>query len=897
MKANSRIKKANVITVYTPEQLEELDRCMYGYTDPDTGKHTIASVYFAKNYARIQHPTLGDIPFDMYDYQEEMMEMFQNNNKSICLSARQTGKEQPHNAKIATASGWTTMGDVKVGDFVLTPDGQSVPVLDKFPQGFKDVYKVTFNDGSWAECGLDHLWTCYIRNNNGNTYAVQKQTVTLDYIIKHMDKYKDRSDKNNYNVRIPVLQCVNFNPQNLPIDPYLLGLLLGDGSLSNGGVRFTTKDDEIVQSLNVTLAQYQCKLVPNANMSKWNGMDYYIVKNDQCEQRNNPILELLRDVGLMGTTSFTKFVPEQYLLGSHEQRLSLLQGLMDTDGTVLVRENKRTISYCTTSPTLRDSVQQLVWSLGGRCSIMEREPKQRTHLIAYELFISLPNPKDCFRLSRKKDKCHDKWNCGKSNESEIRRTIVSVEKVRQDECSCIMIDHPDHLYITDNYTVTHNSVSSGVFLLWFAIFNPNSTILIASNKNANAMEMIKRIQYTYECLPHWMKPGVVDGGWNKHELGFDNDSRILSQATSANTGRGLSITLLFLDEFAFVRPSIQEEFWTSILPTLSTGGACIITSTPNGSTDKFSAIWRAAVLSSSTDDMQFAHMHVKWDAPPKRDEKFKRAQIKLLGQAKWDQEYECKFISNDPLLIDPITLASLEDRTRTTISSTNIGFDFYQPIKQGRTYLIGIDPSTGTKQDFGVLVCYDFTDMSLVAMLRSNTLNSPQLYATCKWFFNYIKQQGGNAYFTVENNGIGEGFIALYESDESFPEGIDFITEAEGNRLGFRTEGRSKLRMCLTFKQLVEAGKIDVAEDRLIKELKSFIQSKGSYAAQVGATDDIISATLLVVRLLEEIAIYEQRAFDVMNQFDQVESDGPTFDDTEDIDVFDDNYVPDGFVL
>lgn len=181
MKVNSRIKKAGLITSYTVEQLEELDRCMYGYTDPDTGKHTIASVYFAKNYARIQHATLGDIPFDMYDYQEEMLEMFQNNNKSICLSARQTGK----------------------------------------------------------------------------------------------------------------------------------------------------------------------------------------------------------------------------------------------------------------------------------------------------------------------------------------------------------------------------SISSGVFLLWFAIFNPNSTVLIASNKNANAMEMIKRIQYTYECLPHWMKPGVVDGGWNKHELGFDNDSRILSQATSANTGRGLSVTLLF----------------------------------------------------------------------------------------------------------------------------------------------------------------------------------------------------------------------------------------------------------------------------------------------------------------------------------------------------------------
>lgn len=446
---------------------------------------------------------------------------------------------------------------------------------------------------------------------------------------------------------------------------------------------------------------------------------------------------------------------------------------------------------------------------------------------------------------------------------------------------------------------TGKSVISGVYILWFAIFNPDSTILIASNKNANAMEMIKRIQYTYECLPDWLKPGVVDGGWNKHELGFDNNTRILSQATSPNTGRGLAITLLFLDEFAFVRPSIQEEFWTSILPTLSTGGACIITSTPNGSTDKFSAIWRAATLNSNTDDLVFAHMHVKWNAPPRRDEKFKRAQIKLLGQAKWDQEYECKFISNDPLLIDPIVLATLEDQTRVSISSTNLGFDFYQTIKAGKTYLIGIDPSTGTKQDFGVLTCYDFTDMSLVAMMRSNTMSTPQLYATCKWFFNYIKTQGADAYFTVENNGIGEGFIALYENDEKFPEGIDFISEEDGNRLGFRTEGRSKLRLALTLKQLVESGRIDVCEDRLIKELKSYIQTKGSYAAQIGATDDIISSVLLVVRLLEEIAIYEQRAFDVMNQFDEVEGDAPKFSKEHlgEEEEYDNNYVPDGFVL
>ena len=116
---------------------------------------------------------------------------------------------------------------------------------------------------------------------------------------------------------------------------------------------------------------------------------------------------------------------------------------------------------------------------------------------------------------------------------------------------------------------TGKSVTSAVFLLWFAIFNPDVTVLIAANRNANAMEMVQRIQYAYEYLPMWLKPGITDDGWNKHTIKFDNKSRIASDATSANTGRGMSISLLYLDEFAFVAPNVQEEFWTSILPTLS----------------------------------------------------------------------------------------------------------------------------------------------------------------------------------------------------------------------------------------------------------------------------------------------------------------------------------------
>lgn len=203
------------------------------------------------------------------------------------------------------------------------------------------------------------------------------------------------------------------------------------------------------------------------------------------------------------------------------------------------------------------------------------------------------------------------------------------------------------LYLNNNKVIVLASRQVGkttvamAFLLWYAIFVPNKTILIAANRNKNAMEIIDKIQYCYEYLPLWMKPGVEDDGWNKHECKFDNKSRIISDATSGSTGRGFSISLLYLDEFAFVAPNVQEEFWTSILPTLSTGGAAIITSTPNGAVDKFATIWRGAIHDSNTNGVQFVPMQVHWDEPPGRNEKFKQDHIAMLGELKWRQEYEC----------------------------------------------------------------------------------------------------------------------------------------------------------------------------------------------------------------------------------------------------------------
>ncbi len=240
---------------------------------------------------------------------------------------------------------------------------------------------------------------------------------------------------------------------------------------------------------------------------------------------------------------------------------------------------------------------------------------------------------------------------------------------------------------------TGKTETSCAYLLWYAIFHPDKTVLIASNKSSNAMELIGKIQYAYEELPNWLKPGIDDTNWNKHTCTFDNKSRIVASATSKDSGRGLAISLIYCDELAFVAPHVQVEFWDSILPTISTGGAMIITSTPNGDSNLFARTWFNSISKTpeelAADPNAFIPLHVKWNQPPGRDDDFKKQFMDKLGERKWRQEFEC--VAGDTMitvrntetkLIENISIAELRMRlsinnsliieSDTWLSSTNL---------------------------------------------------------------------------------------------------------------------------------------------------------------------------------------------------------------------------------
>ncbi len=429
---------------------------------------------------------------------------------------------------------------------------------------------------------------------------------------------------------------------------------------------------------------------------------------------------------------------------------------------------------------------------------------------------------------------------------------------------------------------TGKSITSAAYLLWFAIFNFDKTILIASNKNSNAMEMIHRIRYAYENLPSWLKPGVEDDGWNKHNIGFDNGSRIISTATTDDSGRGMAISLLFLDEFAFVKSGIQTEFWTSIAPTLSTGGSCIMSSTPNGDMNLFAQIWRGAEVGANG----FLPIRVFWNEPPGRDEAWKIAEIAKVGERRWLQEYECEFLSSDALLIDSLVLTNLTPIVEQ-IRPINVVKEiiFWKELRQGGTYLIGIDPSTGSGSDFSVIQVFEFPSLVQVAEYRSNTMSSALIYVLIKNLIKHIEKYDATIYFSVENNGVGEGIVALYESDEDPPMSAEFVSELGAKRKGMTTTKKTKMRACLNLKEMLEKGTIKINSIILLKELKTFTRKAGSYAAQLGSTDDCISAVLIVIRLLEEISSYEQDAHSKLYQIEKNDedwwSDGSSADDDD----------------
>ncbi len=413
---------------------------------------------------------------------------------------------------------------------------------------------------------------------------------------------------------------------------------------------------------------------------------------------------------------------------------------------------------------------------------------------------------------------------------------------------------------------------AAAYLVWRAMFMADQTILIAAHKFAGAQEIMQRVRYTYETLPEFLKAGATS--YNKGSIDFDNGSRIISTTTTETTARGMSLSLIYCDEFAFVKPRIASEFWTSISPTLSTGGKCIITSTPNQDDDQFARIWKDAT--KNIDDYGntqklgrngFASIKFIWSAHPDRDEAWAATERIKIGEERFLREHECEFVIADETLVNSMKLITMEGKDPNgKMGQVRI----YKYPQQNSAYVIGWDPSLGTGGDPSAIQVFKLPELEQVAEWQHNKTDIQGQLRTLVSILKWIQDEtNGTAelYWSVENNTIGEAaLISVREFGEehipgTFVQEIRRAGQSRGRR-GFNTTHKTKITACMRLKNYVESDKMTICSHNLLRELKNFIARGASFAAKDGETDDLVMATILVLRMTEVIMTWDTGTYD-----------------------------------
>lgn len=407
---------------------------------------------------------------------EEITEVLAKRNKSNVLMVGDpgVGKAQPIDSKVLTRDGWKLMGDIKVGDVVITPSGEKAPVTGVFPQGKRDVYKITTADGRTAESCKEHLWTIYGKFGESYKTPGGHRTRKSGYKTFQLSEIMDKlSRQKNFKMKLPlVTHQSSTSDLELPMDPWLMGFLLGDGNFAETKLgSFSTADLDILALVEARLIEgYVLEQIPGRTY------DYSISFADKQPRGGTKghasrygnfkhhYRQVITDLGLRGKLSDTKFIPDVFKNASTTQKQQLIAGLVDSDGYV----NKNgALSICTVSDQLAKDIQEVVWSIGGIAKITAKRGRTYTRnglkipcKDSYNISIRYPEPKLLSNLKRKKDLLPDNYQY-----RDLKLSVERIEYSRNVETQCIMIDHPDHLYITNDYIATHNTaIAEGLAL-------------------------------------------------------------------------------------------------------------------------------------------------------------------------------------------------------------------------------------------------------------------------------------------------------------------------------------------------------------------------------------------------------------------------------------------------
>ncbi len=432
------------------------------------------------------------------------------------------GKAQPLDAGVRTLCGWKQMSELEVGDALASVDGRPSIVTGVFPQGDKQVYRITFSDGRLTECCAEHLWRVHSRHWDAARVLETRELMRLLQSKRHQGRLWIERASGDFGHRDP-----------LPIDPWVLGALLGDGNLTGTGtVRFSTASPQILALMEERMSEAMA-----VNHAK--NYDYRLIRQDcghvpgLMGMQPNLLRVGLDALQLTGLSSDQKFIPKLYMDACRSARLDMLRGLLDTDGWV---EKWGSVCFSTASAQLAQDVAALARSLGGWCSVSNKQTHFRNiagmrvpGLPAYVCHISHPEPQSLFLMSEKQTRAPATWRRQK------RLNILSIEPTRQTPCQCISVSHPSRLYITDQDVVTHNTAFA-LNVAEHVALEGSKPVAVFSMEMGGTQLAMRMIGSVGKLNQQNLRTGKLeDDDWPRmtHALGRLNDAPIFIDETAA----------------------------------------------------------------------------------------------------------------------------------------------------------------------------------------------------------------------------------------------------------------------------------------------------------------------------------------------------------------------------
>jgi len=423
------------------------------------------------------------------------------------------------------------------------------------------------------------------------------------------------------------------------------------------------------------------------------------------------------------------------------------------------------------------------------------------------------------------------------------------------------------------------------YLLHYALFNDNVKIAILANKAETSRELLSRLQLAYENLPKWMQMGVLE--WNKGSMQLENNSKIIAASTSSSAVRGNSFNIIFLDEFAFIPNHIAEQFFSSVYPTISSGKTTkvIIISTPQGM-NMFYKLWHDAERGKNG----YVPLEVHWSQVPGRDAAWKEETIRNTSARQFTQEFECEFLGSVDTLISAAKLRSMvfED----PIQDNSKGLKVYEKVIAEKDYIITVDVSRGTCNDYSAFVVFDITTLpwKIVAKYRNNEIK-PILFPN---IIDQVARNYNKAYILIEINDIGEQVGNILHYDLEYPNVLMCAMRGRAGQIvgqGFSgTKSQLGLKMskvtkkigCSNLKTLIEDDKLIITDYEIISELTTFIQKNQSFEADDGHNDDLVMCLVIFAWLAVQPYFKEMTDNDVRkriydDQANQIEQDMAPF--------------------